>query len=124
MKRLMAKKQEQVYRLRHHDFEGLSTKETAERLKISESSVYRILHGLKKKFPQLFPILNPRQAAIHLYITDCGFTHSEIADIMNISVKTVDRIVEQMRIKEVNFAKPPKTVQYQEYMDSKIKRVF
>lgn len=124
MKRLMTKKQEQVFRLRHHDHGGFTTKETAERLEISEGSVQRTLRSLKKKCPQLFPILNSRQAGIHLLITECGRTHEEVAIIKNISVKTVDRIVMSMRTKGIIFVKPAKTVSYEPWMDGQIKHVF
>ena len=124
MKRNLTEFEEQVIRLIHHDFEGLTQRETAERLGTSQGSVSRALARIKKKAPQLFPILTTRQAAIHLRITELGQTHQEIADVLNVSVKTVDRIVEQMRIKGVNFAGPPKTTQYETYMDGEVKRKF
>ncbi len=112
MKRLLTEYEEQVIRLVHHDHGGLTQREAAKHLNTSQGSVSRALARAKKVAPQLFPILSVRQAEIHFYITDCGFTHCEIAKIMRIPIKTIDRIVEQMSIKGVIIVKPTKTVRY------------
>lgn len=124
MKRIITEFEEQVIRLVHHDHGGLTTKEAAKQLNVSKSSVQRALRTLKKKAPQLFPILNKRQLLIRTYITDYGFTHREIAEITRLPIKTIDRVVMQMRNKGVVFVKPVKTVSYQPYMDSQVRHKF
>ena len=114
----------QAYRLCHHDFKGLDQIEAAERMGISQSCVSRILANLEKKCPELFPILNSRQAYILTRITKFGDTHKDIAALMNVSVRTVERIVSQMRRKGVCFNSPIKTVRYEDYLDSEVKHVY
>ncbi len=122
--RVITEQQEQVYRCRHHDFGALTTKETAEALSISESTVCRVLKQLEKEAPQLFPVLNHRQNLVYIWITEFGHTHDYVAHHMDISVKAVDRIVTQLKAKGMSFAKPAKTVRYENHMDSNVVHKF
>ncbi len=123
-KRVITETEERVFKLCHHDFEGLTRKEAAKQMGVSQSSISRTLARVKAKAPQLFPILNPRQHLIHHCIAELGCPHKEIAEMLGVTVKTIDGIVAQMRAKGVSFAQPRKTVSYESYMDDKIKHVY
>lgn len=64
LKRAITHKEEQAYRMCHHDFGGLSIKEAAKKMGVKVRGVQRLLCNLKKKSPRLFPILTPRRRAI------------------------------------------------------------
>ena len=64
MKRNLSHQQEVVIHLCHHDFEGLSAGAASVRLGITRLQVLRHLCNIRKKAPQLFPILTPRRRAI------------------------------------------------------------
>ncbi len=122
--RVITKLEEKIYRCRHHDFDGLTTKETAFQLSISESTVCRVLKKLEATNPQLFPILNYRQNLVYMWITKFGRTHDGIAHHMDTSVKAVNQIVAQLKAKGMSFAKPAKTVRYENHMDNNVVRKF
>ena len=124
MKRLMSKLEERIFRLRHHDFAALSTKETAARLKISERNVQHTLWSLKKRFPHLFPILTQRQVFIKRCIADEGLNHKQIAILTGVSEATINTQVATMRAKGVSFARPTKTMRYEEWHDNQVRRKF
>jgi len=48
------KKQQEVYKLVHPDFEGLTIAQAAERLGITESSARRRLNNMREDFPEAF----------------------------------------------------------------------
>lgn len=49
-----------AYRLCHHDFEGLSTKEAAERMNITQREVNRLLERMEKAAPHYqLPFVTP-----------------------------------------------------------------
>lgn len=64
MKRNLTRQEEQVIRLCHHDHEGLSVDDAAVKMGLSRDSVMWHLRHIKKKAPQLFPILSHRRRAI------------------------------------------------------------
>ena len=126
MARLISKRQEQVYRLRHHDFAGLSPKETAEHLGITVTHVGRILKEMREKVPQLFPILTRRQADVYYLYVLIGLATNEVAKYLGISRDNVGMRIEGMRKKEVfiPWEHPPR-VQYVTWMhDHQIKQKF
>ena len=57
MKRLITKRQEQILRLCHHDFEGLTQEQAAEKLGVSRPVITKALACIEKIMPQYFPIL-------------------------------------------------------------------
>ena len=124
MKRLMTIQEENIYRCRSHEFEGLTTKETAKRLNISEACVQRNLRSLKKHFSQLFPILTRRQKFIYDCIVEKGFSHKRIARFLDVSERTIDSMVAVLKIKRVYFEKPHKTIRYETYHDEQVKQRF
>ena len=63
-KRNITKDQEDVFRLRHHDHEGLTEEEAADELGISPRAVRGRLTRMQKVAPQLFPILSRKNAEL------------------------------------------------------------
>ncbi len=95
--KFMTDQEIEVYKSCHHSFEGLTQPEAAERMSISQSCVSRLLKKIEKDHPELFPILNARQDLIYTQIVGHGSTHEAIAHMMDVSIRTVERIVGQMR---------------------------
>lgn len=124
MERVITEFEERIYRLRHQDFEGLTTIETAKQLKISEACVRHNLRNLEKKCPQLFPILTQRQALIRNYIIEGGYSHEQIAILLDISKRTVGVIVATLKKKGVCFERPHRTERYEGYLDNQIRKKF
>ena len=89
MTRKITNEMEQLYRLVHHDFSGLSYAEAAEVMGVSVRSVYRILAEMKKIAPQLFPILSKDQAEIWRYWHGEGLTYRTIAGMMELTEDVV-----------------------------------
>lgn len=97
MVRQVTKLEEQAYRLRHHDFEGLTMKETAERMDVSERTISRLLKNLKQKAPQLFPILTSQQFFIYNCYVGQGMTQQEIAKMLGKTRENITLMLQQMQ---------------------------
>ncbi len=124
MERIITEFEEQIIRLIHHDFGCLTQQEAAERLNVSQAQVSRAVSQLKVKAPQLFPILTQQQAVIRDCIAEWGYTHQDVAQLLDISTSTVDSIITAMRTKGISFEKPRKTVRYENWVDKDIKQKF
>ena len=124
MKRSMTEKEEKVYRCRHHDFGGLTTRQTVSFLRIREITVQRIIRKLKRDFPHLFPILTQQQLLIRDCICEKGMTHEKIAAALGISLNTLKARIARLKKKGVYFEKPKKTLQYRAYLDDQIRYKF
>jgi len=97
--KMFSKKMEQVYRCRHHDFDGLSEEETAHKLGMKPAAVRSLLWRVFKVAPQLFPILTPGQArAWHLFYHE-GMSHNLIAGAMNITKNASEKLVKKAKKK-------------------------
>ncbi len=110
MKRTISKFDEHVLRLVHHDFQGMTQKEAAFCLDVSQQTVNRAIARLKKLAPQFFPILTKHQKFVHYCITERGMTHESIARLIGSSVRTVESTVVAITKKGVKFVAPPKTI--------------
>lgn len=99
MKRLITERQEQIYRLRHHDFAGLTTKQVAAMLGITTHTVARHMWGMQKVAPQLFPILTRRQADIYHMFVNVGLEQEVIAGTLGISKSCVGVLIHRMKHK-------------------------
>ena len=64
MKRNITQKEEEAIRLVHHEFKGLTVYQAARVMQVSPAHIGKLLQSAKKKAPQLFPILTPRQLAV------------------------------------------------------------
>jgi len=124
MTRTITQFEEQVLRLIHHDFEGRTQREAAKQLKCSQSQISDAVSRLKRKAPQMFPILTRQQAFIQKCICEDGLTHQEIAMLLGLNENTLKSRIARLRNKGVSFEKPKRTFQYGEYMDSKIRHKF
>lgn len=89
MERLLTKKEEEIFRLCHHDFTGLSTKEAAKILGVSPRTIIYHLRNIQTKAPQLFPIIKPELIKTWRLWIDEGLSYDEIAKRLNVSYRTV-----------------------------------
>jgi len=89
MTRYITHRQEQIYRMRHHNFAGLTTKQVAAMLGITTHSIARHMWEMQKIAPQLFPILTRRQADIYHMFVNVGLEQEVIARVLGISSNCV-----------------------------------
>lgn len=99
-KRLLTKRQEEIFKLCHHDFEGLSQTEAAERLGISQKIISIALKRIKKVAPQLFPILTKLEAKAYHYFMDEGWGVTEIAEYLNSSEDKISNAIRRAKDKK------------------------
>lgn len=99
MKRLITERQEQIYRMRHHDFGGMSTKQVAAMLDITTHTVARHMWEMQKIALQLFPILTERQADIYHMFVNVGLEQRIIAEILGISKSCVGVLIHRIKNK-------------------------
>ena len=99
MTRHITHRQEQIYRLRHHDFAGLTTKQVAGMLGIWPQSVTRHMKEMQKVAPQLFPILTRRQADIYRMFMKLGLEQKVIAGVLGISSNCVGVLIYRIKNK-------------------------
>lgn len=99
MTRHITHRQEQIYRMRHHDFDGLTTKQVAAMLGIHPKNVSCQMFKMQKIAPQLFPILTKRQADIYHMFTELGLEQKVIAGILGISKSCVGVLIHRMKHK-------------------------
>jgi len=97
MNRLITHRQEQIYRMRHHDFGGMTTKQVATILGITTHSVARHMWKMRKIAPQLFPILTKRQADIYHMFVNVGMEQKTIARILGISSNCIATQIYRLR---------------------------
>lgn len=118
-------KEQEVYRLCHQDFAGKSTREAALIMGITQRRVQQLLASLKKKSPQLFPILTLIQARDYfLYVID-GWSLAGIAENTGRAVSTVQESIAAAIRK--GMPSPPKKrgmLRYNKNMDSKVQEKF
>ena len=116
-----------VYRLCHHEFEGRTVKDTAYAMSISEGKVRRLLKSLKRKAPQLFPILTKRQYAIYQLYVNHGYSQLTIAAHLRTTQSNIQATIQRMKDKGVvglDIGGVSETVSYDSSMDKHVKRKF
>lgn len=113
----ITKDEEIVYRLCSDQFKGLTTKEAAKQLGISQRRVQQLLQSVHAKAPQLFPILTKRQAQIEELVNGLGLTYEQIAKRLHITVSTVESTVQTLKKKGVYFESGREVLQYKPEMD-------
>ena len=126
MTRHITHRQEQIYRMRHHDFAGLTTKQVANRLGVTPKCINSHMRKMQKIAPQLFPILTPRQMDIYVLREVMGMTHSEIGEYLGVTWQTAARTVHYMRKKGM-YLQPDclhRVDTYSSWMDYKVKHRF
>lgn len=122
MKRNLTKAEEKVIRLIHHDFKGLTVCEAARVIQVTEAYVRELLQSVKKKAPQLFPILTPKQVAV-LRGYENNASQETIAAGLGVSVYTVKRIVSFLR-RHKFLENKPKIVSYTPLHDNQVVQKF
>ena len=120
-KRILSKFEEKVFRTCHHDFEGLSIAEAAKKLVCAPEFIKAVLRQIKKKTPQLFPILTPQHRAI-LLMYDKHMSRPSVARALGISEKSLIKKIAFLR--KHKFLWDRKMDQYETQMDSHVKEKF
>ena len=122
MNRLITKRQEQIYRLRHHDFVGLTTKQVAAMLGITIQCVTKHMRQMKKIAPQLFPIFTGLQAEIYSLFVCAGLEQKIIGKMLGISEKSVSTMLRRLRNSGINvpLRQRKRIIRYAGWMSSKI----
>jgi predicted ArsR family transcriptional regulator len=92
-KRLITRREEEIYRLCHPDFDGLPIDQAAKKLGISREIVLRHLNSVRRKAPQLSPVLNTRQKLILALIRGGQTNSTTIASLTDIPESTVRGII-------------------------------
>jgi len=123
LKRLINHQEECALRLVHHQFDGLSKPSAAQIMGITVSRLNQILNSVKRKIPQMFPILTSKQYKVSQLLNE-GETHLEIANKMGLSIKQVDNIVGRLHRLGIPVYRRPKTVSYNPGLDGEVVRKF
>ena len=125
MKRLITKKQEQILRACHQDFDGLTQSGAAEKLGIPQSVVSDALSRIEKVMPQMFPILTRLEAKrYHLYAVE-GWSVDEIAEHFGVTSDSIYKALQRAKDKGMYFSDAKSRVlSYNPGMDANIKKQF
>lgn len=98
-KRNITKDQEDAFRLRHHDHEGLTEEEAADELGISSRAVRGRLTRMQKVAPQLFPILSRKNAKLWEMWHRGGLACAEIAERVKCTESAVTQRLQHIKKK-------------------------
>lgn len=83
--RVITESEEAAFRLCHHDFFGLTQQQAAEVLGITRQGIGDKLKSVRRKAPQLFPILSKNVAIIYDRFTTDNMSVREIADDLSLT---------------------------------------
>ncbi len=125
MDRKLSTKQEKAYRLVSGEFDGLPVKVAAVLMDITPQAVNRLLDRARTACPQLFPLLTKQEVDVNV-LRDMGWDNGDIANKLQVSEGRVSQIVKSYcdkRRTATTFV-GIKTIAYQPYMDSQIRRKF
>ena len=125
--RQITKQEEQAYRLCHHEFEGKTIKEAAVLMSIHVSKVRRLLKSMKRKSPQLFPILTKRQYMILKLYLGNGDSQQIIARKLKTTQSNIAATIQRMKekgIEGLDISGVGNTVSYTPDMDKHVKQKF
>ncbi len=122
--RVLTRLEETVIRLLHHDHEGLTEDEAAERLGCTQQNIANAVARIKQKAPSLFPLMTKNQKLIFDYITEEGLKHNQIAIILKVSEHAVAEIVRQLKDKGIRIDRATKMERYQDFMDGNVREKF
>lgn len=120
-KRVLTHFEEQIIRLVHHDFGGMSIEDAAIKIEVTQTVIRRTLNRLRHKVPQLFPILTPQHRAI-LLMYDKHMSRKSIVAALSMTEKQLGREVTFLR--KHGFLWNRKPDQYSLLMDGWVKRKF
>lgn len=124
-KRLITKREEQIFKLVHHDFDGLSQIEAAQQLGISRSTVSHALARVKKVLLQYFPILTKLEAKCYHYYMIEGWSVFDIAKYIDKSQNMIYEALHRAKNKGMYFTEAKgRVLSYDESMDAHVKQKF
>lgn len=125
MKRLITKQQEQIFKACHHDHDGLTQIEAAQRLNISQSVVSNALKHIEEVMPQFFPILSKLEAkCYHLFMTE-GWPVNEIAEHLDQSINAIYKTLQRAKDKGMYFSDTKgRVLSYNPNMDAHVRKTF
>lgn len=125
IKRLITSRQEQILKLCHQDFLGLSQTEAARKLGISQSAISNALKQIKKVLPQYFPLLTKQEAKrYHLFMVE-GWSVEEIAEHFGLTPDSIYKALQRAKDKGMYFTNARKRIlQYTSDMDINVKKRF
>ncbi len=125
MKRLITKKQEQILRACHQDFDGLTQSEAAEKLGIPQSVISDALNRIEKVMPQMFLILTRLEAErYHLYMVE-GWSVDEIAEHFGVTPDSIYKALQRAKDKGMYFTDAKgRMLQYSPDMDIHVRKIF
>lgn len=125
MKRLITKRQEQILRLVHHDFDGLTQAEAAQQLNVSQSTISNALKRIEEVIPDFFPILSKLEAkCYHLFMTK-GWPVNEIAEHLDQSVNAIYKTLQRAKDKGMFFSDTKgRVLSYNINMDAHVWKTF
>ena len=125
MKRLITTKQEEILRLVHHSFDGLTQVEAAQRLGVSQSVISNALKHVEEIMPQFFPILTRLEAQIYHYFMIEGWSVDEIADHLGQETNAVYKTLQRTKDKGMYFNETKgRILSYNSNMDASVKKQF
>ncbi len=122
--RVLTRREEEIIRLLHHDFEGLTQIEVADRLDCTQQNIANAVARIKIKAPQLFPFMTKNQKYVLDCITEMGLKHKAIAVLLKVSEHAIAEIVRQLKDKGIKVNQAPKTKRYEDFMDGNIREKF
>jgi biotin operon repressor len=94
--RIITEQEEQAIRLCHHEFKGFPIDDTAGIMGITVKEVKALLRSTKRKAPQMFPILDPRQRAV-LALYDQHVSRATMCTSLGITLSSLKKEVEFLR---------------------------
>ena len=115
---------EQVLRLVHHEFRGLTQAEAAQELGVSQAYIAQTLAELEKVAPSMFPILTKDQFEVYSLINERGLTHKQAGEVTGRSENAVKAMVTRIKHKGFSFNAKSKTIRLEGYMDGDVKQKF
>jgi len=125
LKRLITKRQEQILRLCHHDHEGLTQVEAAQRLNVSQSTISNTLKRIEEVMPDFFPILSKLEAKCYHYFTVEGWSISEITEYLGQSENAIYKALKRAKDKGAWFSKSKgRILSYNPNMDAHVRKTF
>lgn len=125
-KRNLTNYEETIIRSVHHEFDGMSRKTVAEGLGITRQALAYHLKQIKKKAPQLFPILTKEQWKVYKMYQE-GKDSITITDELGCTLRYVEAIQAQLLKKGFDCRirrNGRETKRYNLSMDGSVKRRF
>jgi len=121
MERKISDDEERAFILCHHDHHGRSVESAAVIMHVTVKEVKQLLRNVKRKAPQLFPILTLQHRVI-LAMYGQGISRAAIVEGLGITLSVLKRRVGFLR--RHGYLRDRKMVRYQLHMDSQVVQKF